>query len=52
MTIYIVKNQNDEEISAYSHLKQAEEIAEQLREATFQQYIVEELVEEFTTRES
>ena len=52
MTIYIVKNQLDEEISAYSQLKPAEEIANQLREATFQNYIVEELLQEPTTGDS
>lgn len=52
MTIYIVKNQHDEEISAYSQLAPAEEIAVQLREATFQNYTVEELLQEPTTGES
>lgn len=46
MAIYIVKNELDEEVSAYTHLQQAEDMAEQLRSATFQRYSVEELDEE------
>ncbi len=44
MSIYIVKNERNEEVAAYTEPKPAEYIAEQLQSATLQRYRVEELV--------
>ncbi len=44
MSIYIVKNERNEEVAAYTEPSPAEYIAEQLRTATLQPYTVEELV--------
>ncbi len=44
MTIYIVKNERDEEVAAYTNPQPAESIAEQLQAATLQRYCVEKLV--------
>lgn len=52
MSIFIVKNERNEEISAYSNLQPAEDIAEQLRTATFQNYTVVELEQEPTVEGS
>lgn len=46
MTIYIVKNERNEEVAAYTSPQPAESIAEELRSATLQHYSVEELVVE------
>lgn len=44
MSIYIVKNERNEEVAAYTEPRSAEYVAEQLQSATLQQYTVEELV--------
>lgn len=43
MTIYIVKNERDEEVAAYTNQQHARLIAEQFEEFTFRRYTVEEL---------
>lgn len=43
MSIYLVKNERDEEVSAYTDPTKAEYLAEQLETATLQHYSVEEL---------
>lgn len=44
MSIYLVMNEIDEEVTAYTDLQQAEYLAEQLQADTRQQYHVEELI--------
>jgi hypothetical protein len=44
MSIYIVKNERNEEISAYTDLQWAKSIAEQLQSTFSRHYSVEELV--------
>lgn len=44
MSIYLVKNEIDEEVTAYTDLQLAEYLAEQLQADTRQQYHVEELI--------
>ncbi len=46
MTIYIVRNERDEEVAAYTSPKPAESIAAELQSATLQPYSVEKLVVE------
>ena len=43
MLIYIVKNEQNEEISAYTSLQRAKFVADQLQSEFFHRYIVEEL---------
>ncbi len=49
MIIYIVKNERDEEVAAYTDQQHARLFAEQFEEATFQQCNVEELVCDIST---
>lgn len=44
MSIYLVKNELNEEVSAYTDLQRAKDLAEQLQSATFERYCVEEVV--------
>ena len=44
MSIYIIRNERDEEVSAYTDKQRAENIAVELETATHHQYGVEELV--------
>jgi len=44
MTIYVVKNERNEEVSSYTDLKRAKYFAEQLQFLFFQHYRIEELV--------
>jgi hypothetical protein len=46
MSIFIVRNEFDEEVTAYTDHQQAEYLAEQLQADTRQQYRVEELIVE------
>lgn len=49
MIIYIVKNDRDEEVAAYTDQQHARVFVEQFEEATFRQYNVEELVCDIST---
>jgi hypothetical protein len=44
MSIYIVRNERNEEVSAYTNKQQAESLAVDLETATFHQHSIEELV--------
>ncbi len=44
MSIYLVKNERNEEVAAYTDPQPAVYVAEQLQSATLQHYRVEELV--------
>ncbi len=44
MSIYIVKNEQNEEISAYTSLQRAKFVADQLQSEFLHRYIVEELI--------
>ncbi len=44
MSIYLVKNERNEEVAAFTDPQPAKSIAEELQSATFQLYHVEELV--------
>lgn len=44
MSIYLVKNERNEEVIAYTDLQRAEYLAEQLQSATLKPYSVVELV--------
>ena len=46
MTLYIVKNERNEEVSAYTDIQRAMYLAEQLQSEFFQDYRVEELSSE------
>lgn len=48
MSIYIVKNERNEEVSAYTDLQRAKYFAEQLQSQFFQHYSVEELIHNFS----
>ena len=43
MSIYIVRNERHEEVSAYTNRREAESIAVELEVATFHQHSIEEL---------
>ena len=44
MAIYIVKNELDAEVVAYTNRQQADHLAEYLQSATHERYTVEELL--------
>ena len=44
MSIYIVRNERDEEVSAYTDKQRAESMAVELETATYHEHSVEELV--------
>lgn len=44
MSIYVVKNERNEEVSSYTDRQRAKYFAEQLQFQFFQQYRVEELI--------
>lgn len=44
MSIYIVRNERNEEVSAYTNRQEAESLAVVLETATFHQHSIEELV--------
>ena len=46
MTLYIIKNEQNEEISAYTNLQRAKYMSEELSILSYQIYRVEELVVE------
>ena len=48
MSIYIVKNERDEEVSAYTDLHRAERFAEELQYLDDGHYCVEELIYNFS----
>ncbi|GEM_PF-2408528 len=43
MSIYILKNERNEEVSAYTDINRAKDVAKQLETVTTQHYSVEEL---------
>lgn len=43
MTIYIVRNERNEEVSAYTDLQRASYLAEELQDVTLRPHSVEEL---------
>lgn len=49
MSIYIVKNEHNEEVSAYTNLHRAECFAEQLEYLDAGHYCVEELIHNYST---
>ncbi len=52
MSLYLVKNERNEEVSAYTTPQRAERLAEQLETATFQRYVVEELIVDLSASHS
>jgi hypothetical protein len=52
MNIYIVKNERDEEVAAYTDAQHAKLIAAEFELATLQRYRVEELLCELDAEES